>query len=108
MTGIGSGAVLEYDMSAAAEAVKTENTRVAKIIGINKAARTTTVKPAGTTSLVLGTSSGIHAWHHKQYIRRLRVGKNEAIYGYLIKHHPEIVEDDYFRSHDTAVISIPN
>ena len=107
MTGIGSGTVLNYDMAIGAEIVKNENARVAKIIGVKKAARTTCVKPAGTTSLVLGTSSGIHAWHHKQYIRRLRVGKNEAIYGYLKANHPEIVEDDYFRAHDTAVISIP-
>jgi ribonucleoside-triphosphate reductase len=107
MTGIGSGAVLKYDMGAAAKVVKKENIRVAKLLGINKAARTTTVKPAGTTSLVLGTSSGIHAWHHTHYVRRLRVGKNEAIYSYLAKHHPDIVEDDYFRAHDTAVISIP-
>jgi len=107
MTGIGSGTVLNYDMAIGAEIVKNENARVAKIIGVRKAARTTCVKPAGTTSLVLGTSSGIHAWHHKQYIRRLRVGKNEAIYSYLKANHPEIVEDDYFRAHDTAVISIP-
>ena len=39
--------------------------------------------PAGTTSLALGTSSGIHAWHNDYYIRRLRVGKNEPIYKYL-------------------------
>jgi ribonucleoside-diphosphate reductase alpha chain len=64
-------------------------------------------KPAGTTSLVLGTSSGIHAWHNDYYIRRLRVGKNEAIYKYLIQNHPELVEDEYFRPHDTAVIEIP-
>jgi ribonucleoside-diphosphate reductase alpha chain len=56
---------------------------------------------------VLGTSSGIHAWHNDFYIRRLRVGKNEAIYNYLINAHPEILEDDYFRPHDTAIISIP-
>jgi ribonucleoside-diphosphate reductase alpha chain len=65
------------------------------------------VKPAGTTSLTLGTSSGIHAWHNDYYIRRLRVGKNEAIYQYLAKKHPELVEDEYFRPHDTAVISVP-
>ena len=107
MTGIGSGTVLDFDMNKAADVVKRENSRVAKIIGINKAARCTTVKPAGTTSLVLGTSSGIHAWHNRYYIRRIRVGKNEAIYTYLAIHHPELIEDDYFRPHDTAVISIP-
>ena len=107
MTGIGSGTVLGYDMTKAADVVKRENTRVAKIIGINKAARCTTVKPAGTTSLALGTSSGIHAWHNDFYIRRVRVGKNESIYKYLVENHPELVEDEYFRPHDTAVISVP-
>ena len=107
MTGIGSAAVLKMDMKAGADVVKKENARVAKLIGINKSARCTTVKPAGTTSLVLGTSSGIHAWHNDYYVRRLRVGKNEAIYSYLSIHHPEILEDDYFRPHDTAIISIP-
>ena len=107
MTGIGSGTVLGYDMKKAADVVKRENTRVAKLIGINRAARCTTVKPAGTTSLALGTSSGIHAWHNDFYIRRIRVGKNESIYKYLIENHPELVEDEYFRPHNTAVISVP-
>ena len=107
MTGIGSGTVLGYDMQEAAKLVNKENARVAKIIGINRSARCTTVKPAGTTSLVLGTSSGIHAWHNDYYIRRVRVGKNEAIYSYLVNNHPELVEDEYFRPHDTAVISVP-
>ena len=107
MTGIGSGVVLKYDMKTAAKVVKEENARVADLIGINKTARATTVKPAGTTSLTLGTSSGIHAWHNDYYIRRIRVGKNESIYKYLNENHPELVEDEFFRAHDTAVISIP-
>ena len=107
MTGIASGAVLELDMKSAAKVVKKENERVAKLIGIKTAARCTTVKPAGTTSLVLGTSSGIHAWHNDYYMRRIRVGKNEAVYTHLSIHHPELLEDEYFRPHDTAVISIP-
>ena len=107
MTGIASGKVLELDMEAAAEVVKQENARAAELLGIKPAARTTCVKPAGTTSLTLGTSSGIHAWHNDYYIRRIRVGKNEAIYNYLAEFHPELVEDEYFRPHDTAVISAP-
>ena len=55
----------------------------------------------------MGTSSGIHAWHNDYYIRRLRVGKNEAIYTHLSIYHPELIEDEYFRPHDTAVISVP-
>jgi ribonucleoside-diphosphate reductase alpha chain len=107
MTGIGSGAVLKLDMKAASKVVKEENKRVAELLDINPAARATTVKPAGTTSLTLGTSSGIHAWHNEYYVRRVRVGKNEAIYTYLKENHPELVEDEYFRPHDTAVIGIP-
>ena len=107
MTGIGSGAILAYDLKKAADLAKEENARVADIIGINKAARVTTVKPSGTSSLVLGTSSGIHAWHNDYYIRRIRVGKNEAIYNYLAINHPELVEDDFFKPTIQAVISVP-
>lgn len=94
MTGIGSGAVLKYDLEQAAKVVVTENIRVAGLIGINTAARTTTVKPSGTSSLVCGSASGIHAWHNDFYIRRMRLGKNEALYSYLLKNLPALVEDD--------------
>ena len=107
ITGVGSGKAQQYDMQEAAEIVKQENERVANLIGINKAARTTTIKPSGTSSLVLGTSSGIHAWHNDYYIRRMRIGKNESLYTHLLINHPELIEDEYFRPHDTAVISVP-
>jgi len=107
MTGIASGAVLKLDMKQAAKIACDENERVAKIIDINKAARVTTVKPSGTTSLVLGTSSGIHAWHDNYYMRRIRVGKNEALYTYLSIYHPEMLEDDFFKPNIQAVISVP-
>ncbi len=107
MTGIASGTVLNLSMKEAANMVKEENARVAEMIGTNKAARSTTVKPEGTSSLVLGTSSGIHAWHNDFYVRRIRVGKNESIYQYLIDNHPEIVEDEFFKPKQQAVISVP-
>ena len=107
MTGIGSAAVLSLDMTKAARIVKRENARVAKILEINPAARCTTVKPAGTTSLTLGTSSGIHAWHNDYYLRRIRIGKNESLYQYFTIYHPELIEDCFFRPHDTAIIGIP-
>ncbi len=107
MTGIGSGEVLKYNLDQAAKVVMKENARVAKLLGINKSARTTTVKPSGTSSLVLGTASGIHAWHNDYYVRRIRVGKNEAIYTYLSIFHPELVEDEYFKPKEQAVISVP-
>jgi len=107
MTGIGSGKVLEFDLEEAAKEAKKTNEEIAKILGINKAARVTTVKPSGTSSLVLGTSSGIHAWHNNFYVRRMRLGKNEALYQYLAKYHPELVEDDFFKPEIQAVVSVP-
>ena len=107
MTGIGSGKVLKFNLEEAAKYAKRANEDVAKIIGIKKAARVTTVKPSGTSSLVLGTSSGIHAWHNDFYVRRMRLGKNEALYQYLAQNHPELVEDDFFKPDIQAVVSVP-
>ena len=107
MTGIASGAVLTLDMKAAANIVKEENARIAALIGTNPASRCTTVKPEGTSSLVLGTSSGIHAWHNEHYVRRVRVGKNESIYTYLLINHPELVKDEFFKPTIQAVIEVP-
>ncbi len=107
MTGIASGKVLKLNMKEAARIAADENERVAAIIGINKAARVTTVKPSGTTSLVVGTSSGIHAWHDDYYIRRIRLGKNEALYTYLSIYHPELLEDDFFKPNLQSIVSIP-
>ena len=107
MTGIGSGKVLNYNLQEAAALAKAANERIAETIGINPAARVTTVKPSGTSSCVLGTSSGVHAWHNDYYLRRIRIGKNEALYTYLSIHHPELVEDEFFRPDTQAVIGIP-
>ncbi len=60
-----------------------------------------------TSSLVLGSSSGIHSWHDKFYTRRIRVAKNEAMYQYLSIVHPELLEDEHFRPSTQAVISVP-
>lgn len=106
MTGIASRRVLDLDLREAAEEVKRTNLRVSGEININFAARCTTIKPSGTSSLVLGTSSGIHAWHNDYYLRRIRIGKNEALYQYLAQAHPELLEDDALNSKQ-AVICIP-
>lgn len=107
MTGIASGAVFKLNMKEAAKVAVAENERVAAILGINKAARVTTVKPSGTTSLVLGTSSGIHAWHDDFYLRRIRLGKNEALYTYLSVYHPEMLEDDFFKPTLQSIVAVP-
>ena len=107
MTGIGSGRIQQFDLEATSKLAVETNKYYATEIGVKQSARITTVKPSGTTSCVLGTSSGVHAWHNDYYIRRVRVGKNEAIYTYLTIHHPELVEDDFFKPETQAVISIP-
>jgi ribonucleoside-triphosphate reductase (thioredoxin) len=107
MTGIASGRVLDLDMAEAAEATVRVNKQIAKEIGIRESARITTIKPSGTSSLVLGTSSGVHAWHDEFYIRRMRLGKNEAIYTYLAVNHPELIEDDVYVPTTGAVVSVP-
>ncbi|MDD3412620.1 MAG: hypothetical protein PHY47_01335 [Lachnospiraceae bacterium] len=106
-TGIASGALDHVDLEEAALYVARVNEETAKLIGINPAARTTCVKPAGTTSLVLGCSSGIHGWHAPYYIRRVRLGKNEAIYQYLNQKLPALIEDEFFNPKDQAVVSFP-
>jgi ribonucleoside-diphosphate reductase alpha chain len=107
MTGIGSGEILNYDLNAAAEVAKATNCLISEMIGTNEAARVTCIKPSGTTSLVLGTASGIHAWHNDYYLRTMRFGKSEDIASYLIVNHPELVEDDILRPHDTICVRIP-
>jgi ribonucleoside-triphosphate reductase len=107
MTGIAAGTLTGLNLKKAAKVVQEENVRVAKLLGINPAARTTCIKPEGTTSLVLGTSSGIHARRAKYYLRRVRVGKNEAIYPYLHANYPELLEDDFFKPSTQAVITVP-
>ena len=84
-----------------AEIVKQTNERIAKIIGINKAARTTCVKPEGTSSCILGTSSGIHPHHAKRYIRRVQANKMEPIYQYFRSINPRACEESVWSNNDS-------
>ena len=106
MTGIASMEVMKYNLEEVATLVKDTNEYISKIMGINKAARTTCVKPSGTTSCVLGTASGIHAWHNEYYIRRMQMTKNEALYTYLNINHPELIADHLLLP-NSAVVEIP-
>lgn len=83
------------------------NATIASMIGINKAARITTTKPSGTTSVLLGTTSGIHASHAPHYIRRIRIAKHDPLGTYLAQVLPsEYIETDLFKPTDW-VIAIP-
>ncbi len=106
MTGICNGTVLALNLRQGAEAAIMSNADTAEKIGIRRAARVTTVKPSGTTSCVVGTSSGIHAWHSPYYIRRMQCTKDEQLYKYLAKNHSELVEDMTLLP-NSAVIELP-
>ena len=106
MTGVASGKVLDLDMPEAAEMAYRTNKVVAKEIGINPSARITTIKPSGTSSIVLGCSSGVHPWHSDFYLRRMKVGKTEALYTYLLINHPELLEDSIYNSAE-AYVCVP-
>jgi ribonucleoside-diphosphate reductase alpha chain len=107
MTGIGSGEILKYNLDIAANLAKVTNSMTSSTLGTNEAARLTCIKPSGTTSLVLGTASGIHAWHNDYYLRTMRFNKNEDIASYLMVNHPELCEDDVLRPTDTVCVRIP-
>ena len=107
MTGIGSGEILKYDLDIAAHVAKVMNSMISNVIGTSEAARITCIKPSGTTSLVLGTASGIHAWHAPYYLRTMRFNKNEDMAAYLMVNHPELCEDDVLRPTDTVCVRIP-
>jgi ribonucleoside-diphosphate reductase alpha chain len=107
MTGIASGEVLQYNLEVAAKIAVKTNQLVSETIGTNEAARVTCIKPSGTTSLVLGTASGIHAWHAPHYLRTMRFNKSEDLAAYLAVNHPELCEDDVLRPKDTVCVRIP-
>ena len=107
MTGIASGNILNYDLEEATRYAISMNIGVSDTIGINHAARVTCIKPSGTTSCVLGCSSGIHAWHNDYYLRTVRFGLSEAISQYLLINHPELCELDELRPHDTLCVRFP-
>lgn len=106
ITGIAHGTLTFLNLKEAARCAVNANKCYARMLGINSASRITCVKPSGTTSLVLGCSSGIHGVHSQYYIRHIRIGKDEPIYNYLKKAIPELIEDEIGRPNN-AVIKIP-
>ncbi|MCL1892514.1 MAG: hypothetical protein FWF97_04500 [Alphaproteobacteria bacterium] len=107
VTGLASHPDLSVlDFKKAATVAKKANIEIAKLIGINPADRITNIKPDGTGALVLGTSSGVHPWHAKHYIRRFRINKLEPIYTYLMENFPDLMEDDVMKPDKNGVFSL--
>ena len=114
LTGVASGAIDGLDAQEAADIVVKTNVALAKLIGINPSARSTCIKPAGTTSIILSNEdndelcpSGIHGAHAPYIIRRMRFGKEESIFKFLSKNIPNLIEDDFYSPQATGIICIP-
>jgi ribonucleoside-triphosphate reductase len=106
-TGIADASSLSAaQLQEAARIVLEVNEKYARKIGTNLAARTTAIKPEGTASCVLGSSSGIHARHDEYYLRRIRMNKDDALARYLSATIPDLVEADLF-SPSGVVVTIP-
>ena len=84
-----------------AEIVKSVNKEVAKLLGINAAARTTCVKPSGNASVLLQTSSGIHAEHSPRYLRHIQLNKESEVAQLIAESNPYMVEESVWSSNNT-------
>ena len=84
-----------------AKVVNKWNKIVAKLININPAARTTCIKPAGTTSCIFGTASGIHPRHSKRYFRRVQANKEENTLKFFAEKNSIAVEESVWSSNKT-------
>jgi ribonucleoside-triphosphate reductase len=104
MTGMMDNPAIAFDpaqQEAGARRILAMNARIAAAIGINTCARATCVKPAGTTSCILGTASGIHPHHARRYFRRVQANVSEAPLQYFKEHNPRAVETSVWNPNGT-------
>lgn len=107
ITGIAGNKIDPSWLRSAAEYAIEVNREWAEILGTNPAARVTCVKPAGSTSCVLGCSSGIHAWHDRFFVRTVRLENVTPLCQYLLARVPELCEPEKDNPTSKTVLSIP-
>ena len=90
----------------AARAAVVANTRISKALGIQSAARVTCVKPEGTASLVLGSSSGIHPAHAHRYLRRVQCSELEPVFQHFREANPQATEPSLWGSDYCAIFAL--
>ena len=90
-----------------ADICKGTNALIADLIGINRAARLTCVKPEGTASLLLGTGSGIHPHHAKRYFRRVQANRNDPVFRHFKAKNPHMVEPSVYSPQTDDTITFP-
>jgi len=97
----------DYQKEGAEHAIKV-NKAWAKKLNINQAARITCIKPEGTSSLVLGSASGIHPHHSRKYFRRIQCNKLDPIYRHFKKSNPHMCEESVWSANKTDdVVTFP-
>ena len=95
MTGMMDNPKIAFDpaiLAQGARIVRSTNVEYAKLLRINPASRTTCVKPSGTTSCLLDTSSGIHTRYAKKYLRRVRIDDTDPLGDFMEKYAPALIE----------------
>lgn len=90
-----------------AKIVVETNKKVARMIGINEAARCTVVKPSGNSSQLLGTLSGITPGHSRHYIRHIQAADTEQAIQEWEKVNPDMVEKSAWAPDREKVIAFP-
>jgi ribonucleoside-triphosphate reductase (thioredoxin) len=96
----------DVNLQKAARTVDEVNAKVAAKLGIRRASRTTCIKPEGTTSLVLGSASGIHAHHARRYIRRVNASSDEPIFQAFAEQNPHAVEESVWGADKVALFAM--
>ena len=77
------------------------NREITLKIGTEPAARLTCVKPAGSTSLLLGTASGIHPRHARRYFRRAQANKTDPVYKFFNEMNPHMCDESVWSANKT-------
>lgn len=90
-----------------AQIVVETNKKIARMIGINEAARCTVVKPSGNSSQLLGTLSGITAGHARHYIRHIQAADTEQAVQEWERVNPDMVEASVWVPDREKVIAFP-
>ena len=94
-------------LSVGAMQVRQQNAKVARILGINPATRTTCVKPDGTVSLLLGMTSGIHGAYAKRYLRSVEANIEEPNLKAYEEANPKAVQPNIFKPTTDKKIFFP-
>ena len=97
----------EEIMREGAEIVKSWNKKVAEMIGINQASRTTVVKPSGNSSVLLECASGIHGEHSPRYLRHVQFNKETEVAKLFLKTNPNMCQDSVWNRERDIVVAFP-